>query len=81
MLPARTGRHNNQVGFVILSSLAYDLYTLTVEWVIGVIYRNSLLRNVGIMRLFPGSRKPVTASGDPVDGQQWLSLPGIFLSS
>ena len=66
MLPARAGHHNNQVGFVILSSTANDLKTLAVEGVIWIFYRDSLLRTVGIMRLFPGNRWQVTATDDPV---------------
>ncbi len=66
MLTARAGSHNNQVGFVILSSEADDLKTLTVEWVIWVFYRDSLLRTVGIMRLFPGNGAAVTPSCYPV---------------
>ncbi|MCP4283029.1 MAG: hypothetical protein GY792_01035 [Gammaproteobacteria bacterium] len=52
MLPTRAGRHNNQVGSVILSLAADDLKTVTIEWVIGVFYRDGFLRTVGIMRLF-----------------------------
>ncbi len=58
MLPARTGGHNNQVGFVVLCSAADDLKALAVEWVIRVFYRDSPLRTVGIMRLFPGGDGP-----------------------
>ncbi len=52
MLPTRAGRHNNQVGSVILSLAADDLKTVTIEWVIGVFYRDGFLRTAGIMRLF-----------------------------
>lgn len=54
MLPVRTGRHNNQAGFVILGSTANDIKSLTIEWVMWVFYLDGLLRIVAIMRLFPG---------------------------
>ncbi len=52
MLPTCAGRHNNQVRLAILSLAADDLKTVTVEWMIGVFYRDVFLRTVGTMRLF-----------------------------
>ena len=50
---------------------------LAAQRVIRIFYRDSLLRTVGIMGLFPGSRERVTAPVDPVLGVKfpWATHP------